>query len=160
MCSSDLQVPDVPDAAVARLGDIWALGGHRVICGDCTDEGVIAALFAGAKPNVMVTDPPYGVEYDPQWRNERGISSSRRTGKVLNDDQADWSAAWRLFRGDIAYVWHAALRSTIVAESLMKTGFSIRAQIIWAKPRLVIGRGDYQWQHEPAWYAEIGRAHV
>jgi DNA modification methylase len=114
---------------------------------------MVARLLGSIKPNLMVTDPPYGVNYDPAWRNERGISQSGRTGKVLNDDRADWSAAWALFPGNIAYVWHAALRSSIVAESLLSERFSIRAQIIWAKERLVIGRGDYQWQHEPCWYA-------
>jgi DNA modification methylase len=67
--------------------------------------------------------------------------------------RADWAAAWALFPGGVAYVWHAALRSTTVAQILTKEGFTIRAQIIWAKERLVIGRGDYQWQHEPCWYA-------
>jgi DNA modification methylase len=101
----------------------------------------------------MVTDPPYGVEYDPNWRHEAGVSSSARTGKVQNDDRADWREAWALFPGSIAYVWHGALHASEVAASLEATGFSIRAQIIWGKERLVIGRGDYHWQHEPCWYA-------
>ncbi len=70
---------------------------------------------------------------------------------------ADWAAAWALFPGNIAYVWHAALRASTVAESLERLGFTIRAQIIWAKERLVIGRGDYHWAHEPAWYAVRGK---
>jgi len=101
----------------------------------------------------MVTDPPYGVDYDPEWRHRQGVSSSKRTGKVRNDDRADWREAWALFPGSIAYVWHGALHATTVAEGLEAEGFSIRAQIIWAKDRLVIGRGDYHWQHEPCWYA-------
>ena len=101
----------------------------------------------------MVTDPPYGVNYDPQWRNDRDLSRSKRTGKVENDGRADWSDAWELFPGSIAYIWHAALHSHTSYESLIRTGFDIRAQIIWAKERLVIGRGDYHWQHEPCWYA-------
>lgn len=146
-------VPEAPDTAVAKVGDLWILGDHRIACGDCTEAALVAKLLDGAAPNLMVTDPPYGVDYDPGWRNDRGISNSRRKGKVLNDGQADWSAAWALFPGEIAYVWHAGLRSATVVESLQKTGFAIRAQIIWAKTRLVIGRGDYQWQHEPCWYA-------
>jgi DNA modification methylase len=101
----------------------------------------------------MVTDPPYGVEYDPKWRHRAGVNRSGRTGSVRNDERADWSAAWALFGGNVAYVWHGALHATTVAESLMTAGFAIRAQIIWAKERLVIGRGDYHWQHEPCWYA-------
>jgi DNA modification methylase len=71
----------------------------------------------------------------------------------MNDECADWSAAWSLFPGSIAYVWHAALQSATFVQSLERTGFSLRAQIIWAKERLVMGRGDYHWQHEPCWYA-------
>jgi len=72
---------------------------------------------------------------------------------VLNDDRADWREAWALFPGDVAYVWHGALHAATVAESLEAAGFNIRSQIIWAKERLVLSRGDYHWQHEPAWYA-------
>src|SRR4029079_3562637 len=75
------------------------------------------------------------------------------TGIILNDDRADWRQAWELFPGDVAYVWHAALRSAAVAESLEAAGFEIRAEVIWDKTRPVIGEGHYHWQHEPAWYA-------
>src|SRR6185312_3016740 len=147
------EVPERKKDVVSALGDTWYLGPHRVICGDCTDAAVVGALFAGGAPHLMVTDPPYGVEYDPAWRHRAGINQSSRTGKVRNDGCADWSEAWALFPGNIAYVWHGALHATTVAESLTKHGFAIRAQIVWAKERLVIGRGDYHWQHEPCWYA-------
>jgi DNA modification methylase len=147
------EAPPVADVAITEPGDIWCLGPHRVICGDSTDAATIKALLGDTIPTLMVTDPPYGVEYDPEWRNDRGLSHSSRTGKVHNDERADWSEAWALFPGNIAYVWHGALRSIPVAQSLIKEGFTIRAQIIWVKDRLVIGRGDYHWRHEPAWYA-------
>ena len=146
-------VPAIEEKTVTKAGDVWFLGGHRIICGDSTDAATVQALLGSVQPILMVTDPPYGVEYDPGWREERGLSRSVRGGKIQNDDRADWSAAWALFPGNIAYVWHAALRASAVEESLTKEGFNIRAQIIWAKERLVIGRGDYQWQHEPCWYA-------
>jgi DNA modification methylase len=82
-----------------------------------------------------------------------GVSKSAKKGKIINDEIADWAPAWGLFPGEIAYVWHGALRSSIVAESLSKSGFTIRAQIIWAKERLVMSQGDYHWQHEPCRYA-------
>lgn len=145
--------PALAETAVTKSGDVWCLGAHRIICGDSTDAVTVATLLGQAKPALMVTDPPYGVEYDPAWREQRGLSRSVRGGKIENDDRADWSAAWALFPGNIAYVWHAALRTPAVAASLVNSGFEIRAQIIWAKERLVIGRGDYQWQHEPCWYA-------
>ncbi len=145
--------PAVPDNPVSRPGDLWCLGAHRLLCGDATDPEAVAGLLGDVRPHLMVTDPPYGVDYDPAWRNERRASKTGRTGKVLNDDRADWREAWALFAGDVAYVWHGALHATTVAESLVASGFDIRAQIVWAKERLVLSRGHYHWQHEPCWYA-------
>ena len=146
-------IPPLSEATVTRAGDTWCLGPHRLACGDSTDAATVKALIGDHSPPLMVTDPPYGVAYDPTWRHRAGINHSGRTGKVRNDERADWEAAWTLFPGSIAYVWHGALHATTVAESLVRQGFTIRAQIIWAKERLVIGRGDYHWQHEPCWYA-------
>ena len=147
------EIPEPPADPVTRAGDLWILGRHRLLCGDSTSATDVERLLTGAKPHLMVTDPPYGVEYDPTWRNEAGVSSSARTGKVANDDRADWSEAWALFPGEVAYVWHADIVAQTVAESLEANGFKIRAQIIWSKNRFVLGRGDYHWQHEPCWYA-------
>jgi hypothetical protein len=147
------EAPALAETAVTAIGDIWCLGPHRLACGDSTDADTVRALFDGLSPHLMVTDPPYGVEYDPSWRHRAGVNKSLRVGKVPNDERADWEAAWALFPGSIAYVWHGALHATTVAEGLVRHGFAIRAQIIWAKERLVIGRGDYHWQHEPCWYA-------
>lgn len=104
----------------------------------------------------MVTDPPYGVEYDASWRQKAGVGSKdAATGKVLNDDRADWREAWTLFPGHIAYVWHGGIHAPIVAESLNAVGFNVRAQIIWVKTRPALSRGHYyHWQHEPAFYAQ------
>jgi DNA modification methylase len=146
-------VPEVQQEAVTMPGDVWCLGEHRIVCGDSTDPGVVNELLSSVRPNLMVTDPPYGVNYDPEWRHRAGVNNSPRRGRVENDSRADWAEAWCLFPGSIAYVWHGALHATTVAQSLEREGFSIRSQIIWAKERLVIGRGDYHWQHEPCWYA-------
>jgi DNA modification methylase len=114
----------------------------------------VARCLHGVVPHLMVTDPPYGVAYDPAWRERAGlVGSGGARGTVLNDDRADWREAWALFPGEVAYVWHGALHAATVAESLEACGFQIRSQIIWDKTRLVIGRGDYHWQHEPCWYA-------
>ena len=146
-------VPEAPAVPVTVEGDVWVLGRHRIICGSSTDEHTVTKVLAGVKPHLMVTDPPYGVEYDPSWRNQAGAAKTKRTGKVLNDDRADWREAWALFPGDVAYIWHGALHAATVADSLVAAGFAIRSQIIWAKDRLVLSRGDYHWQHEPCWYA-------
>lgn len=147
-------VPEPQADAVSMAGDVWLLGRHRLVCGDSTTVEAVDACLAGVKPHLMVTDPPYGVEYSAEWRQDRGINGAgTANGAVLNDDRADWREAWALFPGDVAYVWHADLHARAVVESLEATGFQMRAQIIWAKGGLVIGRGHYHFQHEPCWYA-------
>ncbi len=155
------EIPETPEDPVSRPGDLWVLGNHRLLCGDSTVATDVERVLDGVKPQLMVTDPPYGVEYDPSWRNQAGAAKTKRTGKVLNDDRADWREAWTLFPGDVAYVWHGALHAGEVAESLEISGFRIRSQIIWAKDRLVLSRGDYHWQHEPCLYAvkKTGKGH-
>jgi DNA modification methylase len=147
------EAPEAPAIPVSELGDVWLLGRHRLVCGDCTDPLVVDKALNGVKPHLLISDPPYGVDYDPSWRNEAGVSATARTGKVTNDDRADWREAWALFPGDVAYVWHAGVHAKTVAESLEAAGFLVRSQIIWSKPRFVLGRGDYHWQHEPCFYA-------
>ena len=152
------EVPDIPDDPVTKEGDVWLLGKHRLMCGDSTVETHVSSLLAGVEPHLMVTDPPYGVEYNADWRNhalraDGSAVGGRAVGKVSNDDNADWSEAWALFPGDVAYVWHADNKAHIVAESLEANELGIRAQIIWAKNNMVIGRGDYHPKHEPCWYA-------
>jgi DNA modification methylase len=164
------QTPEPPADPVSVPGDVWVLGKHRIVCGDSTDADTVAKAINGATPHLMVTDPPYGVEYDPAWRNEAGRAldgttqrlasgkatrplGARAVGKVLNDDKADWTEAWALFPGEVAYVWHADKFSPVVGASLEATGFALRNLIVWGKNNLVIGRGDYHSKHEPCWYA-------
>ena len=143
---------EVPEEATAKLGDIYMLGSHRLMCGDSTNPQHVKELMDGAKPILMVTDPPYGVNYEPEWRNEVG-KGARSTGKVLNDDRYDWSEAYSLFTGDIAYVWHSAKYTHKFAEHIENSGFDIVSLIIWSKQHLVLSRGDYHNKHEPLWYA-------
>jgi DNA modification methylase len=146
-------IPEPASVIVSRPGDIWILGHHRIICGDCTDAETVSKVLGNTKPHLMVTDPPYGVAYDPTWRARAGVNKNRgKMGKVLNDERADWREAWALFPGDVGYVWHGGLHAAAVASSLAAAGFEVRSQIIWAKDRFALSRGDYHWQHEPAWY--------
>ena len=147
------ETPELQEDAVTELGDTWILGRHRLRCGDSTSADDVAALLNGVKPHLMVTDPPYGVAYNPAWRNEAGVSATTRTGAVRNDDRADWREAWALFPGDVGYVWHAGIHGRTVADSIEVCGFAIRAQLIWVKSRFVLSRGHYHWQHEPCFYA-------
>jgi site-specific DNA-methyltransferase (adenine-specific) len=136
----------------AKLGDIYVLGNNRLMCGDSTNPQHVAALLNGANPILMVTDPPYGVNYEPEWREEVS-KGARNTGKVLNDDRYDWSEAYSLFTGDVAYVWHSTKYTHKFAENLENCGFDLLNLVIWKKQHLVLSRGDYHYQHEPLWYA-------
>lgn len=145
-----------------KRGDVYQVGQHLIACGDSTDPPTVKRLLELAKPPVdrphlgmiMVTDPPYGVEYEPDWRHKAGLNESKRTSKLANDDRVDWYEAYVLFPGNVAYVWHSGLHGAEVQLGLERAGFNIRAQIIWAKPSIVISRGHYNWQHEPCLFCE------
>lgn len=148
------EVPPVPEAPVSRRGDLWLMGEHRLLCGDSTSAEDVARLMRGERAGLMVTDPPYGVDYDPAWRAPHNWDPSRTAkGEVANDDRAEWSAAYKLFSGGVAYIWHSGCKAAESAGGVIESGFDIRAQIIWAKQTSVFGRGAYHWQHEPCWYA-------
>ena len=132
-----------------KLGDLIILGEHRLICGDCTDQNVVNRLFGDDKPNLMVTDPPYGVNYEPR-------ETGGRMGKVLNDDKDDWTDAYKLFPGTIAYIWHPDIHSDVFFANLRSCGFTINSIIIWNKSQFVFGMGDYHWKHESCVYATKG----
>jgi DNA modification methylase len=153
-------VPDAPAEPVSVLGDVWTLGRHRLVCGDATSEVDVSLCLGAVRPHLMVTDPPYGVDYDAEWRDRAaefspsmGDRKDTAKGRVQNDDRADWVDAWLLFPGSVAYVWCASLCSDIAIQALELASFERRAQIIWAKNHITVGRGHYQWQHEPCWYA-------
>jgi DNA modification methylase len=148
-----------PSELVVRLGDVWKLGPHRLMCGDATIKNHVQRLRSGARPHLMVTDPPYGVNYDPRLRLLTRGGSIRSSGKVMNDDKADWQHAWDLFDGEVVYVFHAGVHSATVQLGLEASGFVIRAQLIWVKSHFAISRGDYHPQHEPFFYAVRGSSH-
>ena len=151
-------VPDVPEEPTTKPGDLWILGDHRLLCGDSTKAEDVERLMDGNSPELMVTDPPYGVNYDANWRNEAkrpdgtpyGASA---LGKVNNDDQADWTEAYSLWSGKVAYVWHGDKASPLVGGNLESCGLVLRNLIIWGKNQHAISRGNYHHKHEPCWYA-------
>lgn len=138
-------------------GDLWRLGDHRLLCGGATSAEDVARLLDGAKPMLCVTDPPYGVEYKPNWRWEAKPNKERGTGRrkeIENDDRADWSEAWALVPGDVIYSWSAQGGLSVASgAALMGSGFDLRSQVIWRKSNFPLSRGHYTYQHEPCWYA-------
>lgn len=124
-----------------ETGQLWVIGSHRLLVGDATNKADVGRLCADNKPLLMVTDPPYGVDY------ENG------KGGVTNDHRFDWSEAYYLFSGAVAYVWHSDRFALDVGLNLRSCGFQIRAQIIWQKNSPVMSRGHYNFQHEGLWYS-------
>ena len=160
-------VVEPPAIPKSRLGDVYQLGAHRIVCGDCTDPKVVAACLDGAKPRLMVTDPPYGVSLDGEWRDKAGINKKAPAEKsymkkrtaghdnttISNDTVVDWSHAFELVPSiDVAYVWHASYYTREVLNGLERLGFLYRQQLIWDKGMVVMMRTHYWYQHEPCWY--------
>jgi hypothetical protein len=115
--------PPLPETPISRLGDLWELGPHRVLCGDATSAEAVARLMGERKPRLMVTDPPYGIELDSEWRDRAGLngcgpakpSYMKKRTKGYNetstsgDTRTDWSEAFALVPSlEVAYVWHAS----------------------------------------------------
>lgn len=151
-------VPDV-DAPVSQPGDVWVLGTHRVRCGDVTHAGEIEALMDGLMADACWTDPPYNVDY------------SSKAGKIANDNQPEdefasflqssFSAANVAMKpGAPIYVCHADTAGLTFRSAFSNAGFKISGCLIWSKDSLVLGRSDYQWQHEPILYGwKLGAKH-
>jgi hypothetical protein len=144
--------PAPPTKPVSRLGDLWLCGPHRVLDGDATNPEHVTRVLGDLRPLLMTVDAPYGVSLDPLWRLEAGLGTPVQTGTIANDDRVDWSPAYALFPGDVAYIWHAGIYSGPAATGIENVNFEIRSQIIWTKPNFVLSRGAYHWQHEPAFY--------
>jgi DNA modification methylase len=148
------EVPEPPKDPVTKLGDLWLLGEHRLLCGDSTNAEDVGRVLDGRKPFLMVTDPPYGVEYDADWRDEFNTWGKAATSSnVTNDEIIDWTPAYKLAPARVTYVWHAGVFAAELVVNLRDAGYQIRTQVIWRKPTLIMGRGHYHWQHEPCWYA-------
>ena len=160
-------VPEVPVNPVSKTGDLWILGNHRVLCCDATDGQSVARLLGDRRPTLMVTDPPYGIELDSEWRDRAGLNGcgaaepsymKKRTKghketSISGDTRADWSEAFELVPSlEVAYVWHASKFTREVLDGLLRIGFLHHQQIIWDKGRAVLTRTHYWFQHEPCWY--------
>ena len=161
------EVPEPPGEPTAKRGDLFILGRHRLLCGDSTNAVDVRRVLDGAQPRLLLTDPPYGVSLDMEWRDRAGLNGlgpaeasylqrgeGHKNTAISGDTKADWSDAFELVPSlDTAYVWHASAYSVEVGLGLRRIGFEIKQQIIWRKPHFVLSRQHYHWQHEPCWYA-------
>lgn len=153
---------DIPENVETRCkpGDLWNLGGHRLICGDSTDITTIEKLMGDEKADLLLTDPPYNVDYEGT------------AGKIQNDNLEDeafrqflrdaFSAADSVMRsGAVFYIWHAGTEGYNFIGGTRDCGWLLKEILIWVKDSLVMGRQDYQWQHEPCLYGwKPGASHL
>lgn len=150
-----LEADDVPamrKAARSRLGDVWACGDHRVICGDATDPDVLAALMAGEQADAMWTDPPYGVSYVGGTKDKLTIANDGAEGLQALLEGAFLAARGALRPGAPFYVAHADSERVTFEQALEAAGFDVRQNLVWVKNALVLGRSDYHYRHEPILY--------
>lgn len=136
-------------AAFVERGDIWTVGRHRLMCGDATNPEDVAKLMEGKKANLIVTDPPYGVSF----KSSDGLTIQNDSMK--NEEfytfllSAFQGMAEHLENGGSAYVFHADTEGLNFRKAFLDAGFHLAGVCIWVKNSLVLGRSDYQWQHEP-----------
>ncbi|MGC9984101.1 MAG: DNA modification methylase [Polyangia bacterium] len=164
-CDPD-DVPDVPAEPISKLGDLWLLGEHRLLCGSSTNTADVVRLMNGEKATLMSTDPPYLVDYTgtnhPQsFKREQAGKSNNKGWDAYKDPEtsvAFFSDFIRVARENAlvvnpaCYQWHASRRQKLVEEAWTENGLLWHQQIIWVKSRPILTRSHFMWQHEPAAY--------
>ena len=149
--------PEVPETSWVKPGDMFVLGEHRLLCGDSTKPEDVARLMGDVRAGLMNTDPPYGVSYD----NSERANAPKAKAKIANDELRDTqlqaflelafkAASAHALKPDAAwYLWHAHLTQGFFAAAAAAANVVLHRQIIWVKPSLLLGRGQYHWRHEP-----------
>lgn len=139
-------------AAFVEKGDVWTVGRHTLMCGDATSEADVAKLMGGRKANLILTDPPYGVSF--QSADGLSIQNDSIRGEEFYQFllSAFQNMASVLEKGGAAYVFHADTEGLNFRRAFVDAGFHLAGCCIWVKNSLVLGRSDYQWQHEPVLY--------
>jgi DNA modification methylase len=163
------EAPEPPADPVSQPGDVWLLGRHRLVCGDCTDALVVEKALNGVKPHLMVTDPPYGVGFERgKFVGREKAAKGLKFAPIANDDLRGAALsefigsaleAWAVEAGT-AYLWSPSLEEGYsIKHGIEAAGFKVQSQLVWRKTPFVIGRADYHWQHEICWYAFKGPNH-
>ena len=156
-------VPDVPDEPKTKLGDIYILGNHRLMCGDSTSIDAVEKLVNNQLVDQLVTDPPYNIAYE---------GGSKKREQIKNDEMADeefrqflkdvYIAANAVMKpGAVFYIWHADTEGYNFRGAARDMGWKVRQTLIWNKDNSAFGRSDYHWKHEPCLYGwKEGAAHL
>jgi DNA modification methylase len=143
-------VPEVTEAT-CKLGDLWILGNHRLLCGDSTDKEQVEKLMDGEKADMLHTDPPYGIDYE---------GGSKKREKIENDAVDIFPFYKDVFAnahlatkdGASAYIWHASTETHNAINAFIASGWQYKSYIVWNKNNSTFGRSDFHWKHEPCIY--------
>ncbi|EGP5670191.1 DNA modification methylase [Enterococcus faecium] len=145
---------ELPKEPKSKLGDIYQLGNHRLMCGDSTDIEQIEELMDGEKADMLITDPPYNVNYEGKTEDSLTIQNDNKTSLEFYEFLKNAFAAVykQLDIGASFYVWYASSEVVNFVTALVDSNFLVKQELIWCKNTFVLGRQDYHWQHEPCLY--------
>jgi site-specific DNA-methyltransferase (adenine-specific) len=156
------EIPEPPVEPVTKLGDIWVLGNHRLMCGDSTSIDSAMKLMGKDQSDLLITDPPYNVAYEGKTEERLTIENDSMENDQFRQFLRDvYSTANSVMReGAVFYIWHADSEGHNFRAAAFETGWKVRQCLIWNKNSLVMGRQDYHWKHEPCLYGwKDGAAH-
>lgn len=154
---------ELPEAPKSKPGDLYKLGRHRLLCGDATIAEDIARLMGDAQADLLLTDPPYGVDYTGATKDALKIENDNLKGDAFTEflTSAFEAADTVMKPGAAFYIWHANQKQVEFISACKQAGWDVRQVLIWAKNAFTLGRQDYQWQHEPCLYGwKGGAAHL
>lgn len=159
----ETDVPEAPKEPRSRLGEIYQLGRHRLMCGDSTSTECVQKLMGGLQADLLLTDPPYGVDYTGKTKDALKIENDAKS----DDDfiaflRSAFEAADSVMKpGAVFYIWHADSKAYVFRMACQMVGWEVRQVLIWVKNAMVMGRQDYQWKHEPCLYGwKAGAGHL
>ena len=153
---TEITEDEIPEEVETRckLNDIWQLGDHRLLCGDSTDADAIEKFLGGVKVDLLITDPPYNVDYTGKTKDALKIQNDKMDNSSFRQFLRDaFASADRVMRaGAVFYIWHADLEGYNFRGACADNGWKVRECLVWNKNSMVLGRQDYQWKHEPCLY--------
>ena len=149
----DYEIPDEIETDI-KLGDLFQIGQHRLLCGDSTDAEQVARLMGGEKADMVLTDPPYNVDYTGKTKDALKIKNDKKTDEAFYTFLYDFYITTQGITksGGAWYIWHADSEGHNFRKAMNDSGVKVRQCLVWVKNSLVMGRQDYHWQHEPCLY--------
>lgn len=150
----------LPEEPKSKLGEIYQMGRHRLMCGDSTDAECVKKLVGEAHVDLLLTDPPYNVDYEGKTKDKLKIQNDKMDDEKFREflRSAFFCADSVMKPGAVFYIWHADSEGYNFRGACRDVGWEVRQCLIWKKNSMVMGRQDYQWKHEPCLYGWKGGA--